>query len=130
MRLWFDITRWFSDWLKGKGYVDVPWPPARRIPAQVLDGARGTVVVVRPGIRLDPQAGNVDQQVGDYFGRLRKMLEGLKSKRPVRHLVFQGGGTVPIPDRFRDWCESQGIRIHIIDPENPSALDEALGVFT
>ena len=34
-----------------------------------------------------------------------------------REIIFLGGGTIPIPDWFRDWCRNQGIGITILVPE-------------
>jgi len=115
MNTWLDVTYWFCQDIIAKGYQEVPWRAANMtIPARVFEKGARVVVVVRPGIRVDPRRGPIGQQVANYFGRLRRILEKLMQRHRVTDIVFQGGGSVPLSEDLKEWCLTNGIRIHLV----------------
>lgn len=57
------------------------------------------------------------QQVDDFFNKLMSEIKRmLKSGKTVSPVLFQGGGTIPIPDWFRDFCVEHGITLKVLEP--------------
>jgi len=51
-----------------------------------------------------------------FWDSLRDYLKGLTQRgHKISKVVFRGGGTIRIPDCFRDWCAGNNIEIEIID---------------
>lgn len=58
--------------------------------------------------------------LNSWFKQIQDILRELKRLQGTVDVAFMGGGTVPIPDWFRDWCAQEGITILIIEPpSNP-----------
>ena len=45
-------------------------------------------------------------------------LEGRDDTHHRRGDADDGGGTVPVPDWFKDWCADQGIEIKFVDGQD------------
>ena len=69
--------------------------------------------VLIPGIIQRPSIGinNPD----DFFKEFQKEIEHHIPK--IKKLVFQDGGSIPIPDSFKKWCRENGIEINWVDNE-------------
>jgi hypothetical protein len=71
------------------------------------------------GIKVD-QVTIPDIQVADRWWR--ELLNGLEAALrggiAFSKIVFRGGGDIPVPDWFRDWCKKNGVEIEICDPED------------
>ena len=75
--------------------------------------AEGNATILIPGAIQRPSIGiNLPN---DFFKELQKEIEQHLPK--IKKLVFQDGGTGPIPDWFRDWCRNNGIEIHWVSNE-------------
>jgi hypothetical protein len=79
---------------------------------QIQGGER--IAIVR-GNYMGP---NTDSEIKDYFDRLKREI-GL---RGIGKIVFQGGGNIPIPDDFREWCNQNNINIEILDEDELNRL--------
>ena len=55
------------------------------------------------------------QLIDDWFRQMQDVLRDLKKRFGGVDVFFEGGGTVPIPDWFRDWCAQEGINITVGD---------------
>jgi hypothetical protein len=66
-----------------------------------------TGVIQRPSIGIN----NPD----DFFKEFQKEIEHHIPK--IKKLVFQDGGSTPIPDWFKKWCRENGIEIKWVDNE-------------
>ena len=55
------------------------------------------------------------QLIDDWFRQMQDVLGDLKKRFGGVDVFFEGGGTVPIPDWFRDWCAQEGINITVGD---------------
>jgi hypothetical protein len=51
-------------------------------------------------------------ETADIFERLRDLVEG--SHPRISDIVFVGGGTLEIPDWFREFCKANGVHIHVL----------------
>jgi hypothetical protein len=79
---------------------------------QIQGGER--IAIVR-GNYIGP---NTESEIKDYFDRLKREI-GL---RGIGKIVFQGGGNIPIPDDFREWCKQNNIKIEILDEDELNRL--------
>jgi hypothetical protein len=61
----------------------------------------------------DPQAGG--DLIDGWFKQIKEILTDRKIQLGKIDVTFQGGGTMQIPDWFRDWCAQNGITITVID---------------
>ena len=79
----------------------------------------GNGVVVITTIDIPPSnIQPIGHSIDDYFRRLQKVLNDLGKVLHLSDVYFAGGGNIPIPDWFRDWCNCNGIHLHIIDTDN------------
>lgn len=80
-------------------------------------------VVVIPSIEIPPPfVTPIPQSIDDYFKRLRDVLIGLAKKHNITDIFFSGGGNIPLPSWFSNWCNQNGIHMHILDAENPETF--------
>jgi hypothetical protein len=108
--------------LKGKGLI--PSTTGTELPHDGMDGAlfrdpdgSRTPIFSAPPL---PHLNGVDHQteqdlIDDWFQQIREILTELKNRNGTVDVAFQGGGTIPIPDWFWDWCAQQGIVITVIE---------------
>ena len=71
-----------------------------------------------PTLVGNPGDGDFDGLIDLWFRQLQAILEKLKERFGSIKLVLQGGGTVPVPDWFKDWCAVQGIEIEFADGQD------------
>lgn len=123
MNMQCDYTKIIGRQLKEQGYRDggtirgVPYPAYRRGPDQVVVVPPFTV----PSRGLDrnlPFQGAVQQSFEKMLGRLIESLKDLMREGPGSVTVmFQGGGTLQLPEGFLEQLQVLGIKIVVIDPE-------------
>jgi hypothetical protein len=89
--------------------VNWPWQASRIYTrgADVQTHGVHRVGIVREIDVLAPTS----KSIGDYFDGLTKEL----IKEGIEKVVFKGGGTIPIPDSFKEFCKKNGIKIEILD---------------
>ena len=110
----------------GPGSTAAPKPPADTTPLKLTgiphrgmggrlytDATSGPPVFNAPCL---PPLGTADAAARDalidrWFRQLQNVLRALKRRHPTLEASLPGGGSVPIPDWFLDWCQEQGIRI-------------------
>lgn len=52
------------------------------------------------------------------WDKLKRRIEDLiRSGYRISCLAFMGGGSLAIPDWFRDWCKEHGIKVKILEPD-------------
>jgi hypothetical protein len=54
-----------------------------------------------------------DELIDTWFGQIKDILEKLKEHFVGISVVFHGGGNIPIPGWFNDWCEKNGINVEV-----------------
>ena len=125
-----------ADWLKflyeAHGWILEPNPyNTRKLAIWMMRSPTGPPAIgiarspkTRATGRLRPYAGRSIRQIPSK--RLQRQLQKtIAGGLPVTDIYFPGGGRLPIPDWFRDWCTKMGIRIHIVDPhELPNAIPD------
>ena len=71
-----------------------------------------------PKLVGQPGDSDFDGLIDLWFRQLQIILEILKKRFGKIKLVLQGGGTVPVPDWFKEWCASLGIDIEFEDGQD------------
>lgn len=91
--------------------IQWPWQASRvysqEIDIQIHGGTR--VGVVRELAIAVP----TNECIEDFFDRLSREL----IKEGIQKIVFKGGGTIPIPDSFKEFCQQHGIELEILDDD-------------
>ena len=101
-----------ADLLEKEGHQCVPPKNGKLGIAIYLDG-HGISTILIPAIIRRPSIGI--ESVDDFFKELQQEIEQLNPG--VKLLVFQDGGTIPIPGWFTDWCRQNGIKIKWVNRE-------------
>jgi hypothetical protein len=71
-----------------------------------------------PKLVGQPGDSDFDGLIDLWFRQLQAILVKLKERFGSIKLVLHGGGTVPVPDWFKDWCAVQGIEIEFADGQD------------
>ena len=87
-----------------RGYTDAD--------TQALNRGDDNVIVVK-NINIDPSV-DLTPQIEGFFKELIKTIYRSKAKT----IFLPGGGNIPIPEFFIEFCGERGIEIHIIDLES------------
>lgn len=76
----------------------------------------GSPLVIVPGLPSAKPASpsSARKPIDDWFRQLQDVLHDLKKRFCGVDILFKGGGIVPIPDWFRDWCAQEGIEIIVV----------------
>jgi len=99
-----------SGWKQNGGY-------AIRGNPRVLERSGIRIAVVKP-IKVDPFK-ILEDEIDKFF---RSFIDIL-TKNGIRDLFLPGGGTIPIPQFFLDFCRENGINIHIVTNENMNQFE-------
>lgn len=98
-------------WIQRLNHVGKP--PVSGAFANTSGTGRGGAGVIAAGVVTIPGVSKADS----WWRELQKVIEDARrSGLPVDKLVFPGGGNIPIPDWFTDWCKKNGIEIEILEP--------------
>jgi hypothetical protein len=92
-------------WRQNGGYAILGNP-------RVLGRKGKQIAVVKP-IKIDPYK-ILQDEIDNFFRSLIKII----LKNGIMDVFLPGGGTIPIPQFFLDFCNENGINIHIITNEN------------
>jgi len=95
------------------------WPSSGMRYARLGLFIHNNIALVLP-LDIDPR-NPIQTQVDTLFQNLITAL----NKNKVTDIYFQGGGTIPIPDFFRNFCRENGIKIHIVTDENFTEIYES-----
>ena len=116
------------DWIKGmhesRGWRQQnPSYLNRRHGVRVIISPCGRhAVAVIPPVRINPSSGggpSPQDQFDDYLRKVQKGLERtLASGMAIEDIYFTGGGTLIIPAWFTAWCDQNGIKIRIVNPND------------
>jgi hypothetical protein len=95
-----------QDWFRVYGQASVIY--SQNIAVQILGGIR--IGVVRSLAINNPS----NAEIKEYFKNLIKEIKLLG----INRIVFRAGGTIPLPDFFRDWCLQNGVAIEILEDDD------------
>lgn len=101
--------------LQARGYVRRPW----RLTRTLLWRKENSCAVTISGIEVPhPSIHPLSTSVDAYFESLRKALADLMKRATLTDLILPGGGSLPLPAWFIDWCQHNGIRLHLLDADS------------
>jgi len=75
------------------------------------------MAVVKP-IKIDPFK-ILQDEIDNFFRSLINII----LKNGIKDVFLPGGGTIPIPQFFLDFCNENGINIHIVTNENDDQFE-------
>lgn len=107
-----NIMRSFINRLRDAGWKNINVRSHTSLDNQVLKRGEKTIVCIEQ-IQLD---GSLDfkPQIEGLFNHFKELI-----RRSGSHDIFlHGGGEIPIPDFFEEYCRNNGIKIHLISFEN------------
>jgi 2-hydroxy-3-keto-5-methylthiopentenyl-1-phosphate phosphatase len=94
-----------SGWKQNGGYAIKGNP-------RVLERYGKKIAVVKP-IKIDPF-----KVLQDEIDKFFRSLIDIINKNGIKNVFLPGGGTIPIPQFFLDFCKENGINIHVVTNEN------------
>jgi hypothetical protein len=123
--IYFSIITKISEILKNRGWKWKPTKNRRGLRGiEVLEGPRKQGTILVPGIVLSQTKNNsIQEQIEKYFEDLKKEIQRQLPLK-IRSVIFQGGGVIPIPKDFRDWCKQMGIEIVVFYHDNKNLKDQ------
>jgi hypothetical protein len=111
MLVQFDVIEVLLKRLKHGGWKQNGGYAIRGNP-RVLERYGTHITVVKP-IKIDPYKNLLDE-IDKFF----KSLIDIIIKNGIKDVFLPGGGTIPIPQFFLDFCRDNGINIHVLTTEN------------
>jgi hypothetical protein len=122
MKISFDCFKYVCDVIAAAGFRRAG--SLQDHPGRVFRNGPRTVVVIPPvKIRVPRRGDRVPgEMIRDQFeSDLRRIIDNVRSLQGEvlgrTTLVFMGGGTIPLPDWFREAMAEMGFEIVILDPE-------------
>lgn len=116
------FTMHIENILTNSGFQKQPWRKGILGTRLYTRGAQGVVVI--PTIEIPPPSvAPIPQSIDDYFKSLRDVLTGMTKKFKITDLYFPGGGNIPLPNWFSNWCNQNGINVHILGTDEPGNID-------
>ena len=101
-----------ADLLEKEGHQSVP-PKNSKLGIVIYEDSSGNATILIPAIISRPSIGILS--INNFFDQLQREIE--KHLPGVNKLIFQDGGTIPIPSWFTDWCRQNGIKIKWVNRE-------------
>lgn len=93
------------NWKQNGGY-------AIRDNPRVLERSSNVIAIVKP-IKIEPNKSTFDE-IDKFFHTLIRTIV----KNKIKNVFLPGGGSIPIPPFFLDYCKEHGIDIHVITNDN------------
>ena len=103
-------------WNQNRGY-------GQKDSTRVLERKGIHIAAVKP-IRIN-SIKTIESEIEKFF----KTLMGIIQRKGIKIVFLPGGGTIPVPQLFLDFCKKNGVEIHILTAENIDQYQD-LGEFT
>jgi hypothetical protein len=103
-------------WNQNRGY-------GQKDSTRVLERNGIHIAAVKP-IRIN-SIKTLESEIEKFF----KTLMGIIQRKGIKIVFLPGGGTIPVPQFFLDFCKKNGVEIHILTAENIDQHQD-LGEFT
>jgi hypothetical protein len=104
-----NVMRPFLNRLKDRGWKKV----SRGITDNIQVLRRGDIKIVVENISIDASV-DIRPQISEFFERLIEII----LKADAKEIFLPGGGDVPIPEFFKEFCRENGIDINILTNES------------
>ena len=121
IQIYDDVTDKLLKGFKNRGWMQNGGYAIRDNP-RVLESSGVKIAVIMP-IKIDPFRGQ-QVEIDKFFQSLINII----LKNGIKDVFLPGGGTIPIPQDFLDFCREHGINIHVITIENIYKFDNWDGV--
>jgi hypothetical protein len=116
MNAFIDLSKLILSEMENSGWIIIKSYRTRNDP-RILERNGSNIMVAGP-IKIDSLT-SIDSQINDYFTNICDSLDKLKKKGlNICEVLMQGGGTVPIPDYFKAFCDKNNIKIKLFNEEN------------
>jgi hypothetical protein len=94
-----------NGWKQNSGYATLD-------KVRVLSRNGVNIAVVKP-IKVDPSK-DLSSEIDRFFRTLMAII----LKNGISDVFLPGGGTIPLPPFFEDFCKKHRIKIHVVTREN------------
>jgi hypothetical protein len=113
MNCLIDCSGELADSLKKQGRKYV-FPKNRSLGISIHANGKDAVVIV-PSIKFRPS--RKINTVGDFF---KSLIDEISKhhNRFVSQVFIQGGGSIPIPKDFLDWCQERNIKVTVFTQDD------------
>lgn len=116
------FTKHIKEVLKSSGFKYIRWNFNKLGTRVYIKGKRAVVVI--PTVEISPPyVAPIQQSIDAYFNDLRNFLIGLSKEHKITDIFFSVGGKIPLPQWFSDWCNQNGINVHILGADDPGNID-------
>jgi len=106
-----DILGIFINNLLSKGWNQIRGY-GQKDSTRVLERNGIHIAVVKP-IRIN-SIQTLESEIEKFF----KTLMGIIHRKGIKNVFLSGGGSIPIPQFFLDFCKENGINIHLLTTDN------------
>lgn len=94
-----------------KGYTCREWDSENGKRVYYKKGSDAVIVIPKITVKSSSPA-----DIDTLFKKIQAELQDILNKGfNISDLYLPGGGTIPLPDWFKNWCLKNGIRIHMMD---------------
>ncbi len=108
-----NVLKVFLNRLRDRGWKNLNIRGFTNNETQVLVKGQRTILVIEH-INIDASV-DILSQINDYF---HVLMNQIKRNDTNIELFLPGGGEIQMPDFFRQFCEENNIRCHIIGLDN------------
>lgn len=107
-----NVMRTFLNRLRDRGWKNINVRGYTDKDNQVLRRGDKSIIGVE-NINVDA-SGDIRPQIDELFKSLIEIIERTNTKE----IFLPGGGDIPIPDFFKEYCRERGIQIHFVTIES------------
>ena len=107
-----NVMRTFLNRLRDRGWKNINVRGYTDKDIQVLKRGDQSIIGVE-NINVDASA-DIRPQIDELFKSLIEIIERANAKE----IFLPGGGDIPVPDFFKEYCRSYGIQIHFVSMES------------
>ncbi len=107
-----NVMRTFLNRLRDRGWKNISVRGYTDKDIQVLRRGDQSIIGVE-NINVDASA-DLGLQIDELFKNLIELIKRTNTKE----IFLPGGGEIPVPDFFEDYCRANGIEIHFVSMES------------
>jgi hypothetical protein len=111
------------DELKARGFRHRSWRNGILGTAIYIAHNNKTKVVVKSIEIPFSSTKRIADLVDEYFKKLQSLLKGIIASYGNIQIFLPGGGSIPIPEWFVNWCRENGVKIEVCDSDFLPEID-------